>query len=326
MIRNIRNKKRGGWLIALAVVVAVFLVSATAATLFNYEGNTGAQMAEAAGRVDRQVDDTQDAFKDIKELIPEEQLLEAVSPDSYANEPTSGNNSAFNYASPDNSSNVPAPKNGNPNDGVDNGSDVTYGINPASNGASNAPASADEKDDQAADNNAEKAVPPTLTFNDTAREIQGDRVLTQHQEAMDRIVSNWTPQYNAAKREHQELVERINDTRELWPEYRQEQITLIERQRNAKLRTIMHESLIDDTKAYSRWHTQATGVEMRSAEALSKIEDMNTFILFYKNQSDFKAIIEYDDLDVPLQVGLLLESLDAFEEETAGLAEAMKHS
>ena len=28
----------------------------------------------------------------------------------------------------------------------------------------------------------------------------------------------------------------------------------------------------------------------------------------------------------PLQVGLLLESLDAFEQETAGLAEAMKSS
>ena len=48
---------------------------------------------------------------------------------------------------------------------------------------------------------------------------------------------------------------------------------------------------------------------MRSAPALSKIGDMNTFILFYKNQSDFKAITECDDLDVPLQVGLLLESL-----------------
>jgi hypothetical protein len=53
---------------------------------------------------------------------------------------------------------------------------------------------------------------------------------------------------------------------------------------------------------------------------------MNTFILFYKNQSAFKAITEYDDLDVPLQVGLLLESLDAFEPETDGLAEAMKSS
>ena len=326
MIRNIRNKKRGGWLIALAVVVAVFLVSATAATLFNHEGNTGAQVAEAAGRVDRQVDDTQDAFKDIKELIPEEQRLEAVSPDSYSNEPTSGKNSEFKYSSPDNSGNIPAPKNGSANDGANTSSDATYGINPASNGASNAPESADEKDDQDAAGDADKIVPPTLTFNDRAREIQGDSVLTQHQEAMDRIVDNWTPQYEAAKREHQELVERINDTRALWPEYREEQVALIEHQGNDKLREIMYLSMIDDTKAYDRWHSQATDVEMRSAEALSKIEDMNTFILFYKNQSDFKAIIEYDDLDVPLQVGLLLESLDAFEEETAGLAEAMKHS
>jgi hypothetical protein len=53
---------------------------------------------------------------------------------------------------------------------------------------------------------------------------------------------------------------------------------------------------------------------------------MNTFILFYKNQSAFKAITEYDDLDVPLQVGLLLDNLDAFEQETAGLVEAMKSS
>ena len=151
-------------------------------------------------------------------------------------------------------------------------------------------------------------------------------MLTQHQEAMDRIVSNWTPRYVAARREHQELVERINDTRALWPEYWEEQITLIERPGNAQLGDIMHRSLIDDTKADDRWRQQASDVEMRSAPALSKIGDMNTFILFYKNQSDFKAITEYDDLDVPLQVGLLLESLDAFEQETAGLAEAMQSS
>ena len=67
-------------------------------------------------------------------------------------------------------------------------------------------------------------------------------------------------------------------------------------------------------------------MERRSAQALSKIGDMNTFILFCKNQSDFKAITEYDDLDVLLQVGLLLDNLDAFEQETAGLAEVMKSS
>ena len=151
-------------------------------------------------------------------------------------------------------------------------------------------------------------------------------MLIQHQEALDRIVDNWTPRYVAARREHQELVEPSNDTRALWPEYWEEQITLIERSGNAKLRDIMHKSLIDDTKADDRWRRQASDVERRSAPALSKIGDMNTFILFYKNQSDFKAITEYDDLDVPLQVGLLLESLDAFEAETAGLAEAMKSS
>ena len=151
-------------------------------------------------------------------------------------------------------------------------------------------------------------------------------MLTQHQEAMDRIVSNWTPWYVAARREHQELVEPSNDTRALWPEHREEQTPLIERPGNAKLRDIMHKSLIDDTKADDRWRRQASDVERRSAPALSKIEDMNTFILFYKNQSDFKAITEYEDLDVPLQVGLLLESLDAFEAETAGRAEAMQSS
>ena len=325
-----RSRNDDGGLSTLAVVVAVFLVSATAAAVPNHEGNAGAKVAEAAGRFDRQVDDTQHAFTDIRELIPEQKNLEAVSPESYANESTSGNNSEFKYASPNASGDVPMPKNGSADDAVDNGSNgrrnSIYGINPASNGASNAPASAEEKDDPDTAGIAEKIVPPTLTFNDKAREIQGDSVLTQHQEAMDRIVDNWTPQYEAAKREHQELVERINDTRAVWPEYRGEQVALIERQGNDKLREIMYLSMIDDTKAYDRWHSQATDVEMRSAQALSKIEDLNTFIIFYKNQSDFKAITEYDDLDVPLQVGLLLESLDAFETETAGLAEAMKSS
>ena len=312
------------------MVVAVFLVSATAAAVFNHEGNAGAKVAEAASRVDRQGDDTQDAFTDIKELIAEKKNLAAVSPDSYANEPSSGNNSEFNYSSPDNSGDMPMPKNGNANDEVDTGSNdrrnSIYGINPANGGASNAPESADENDDQDAVGVADQIVPPTLTFNDTAREIQGFLMLTQHQEALDRIVSNWTPWYVAARREHQELVERINDTRQLWSEYRKEQTPLIERQGNAKLRDIMNRSLIDDTKSDDRWRQQASDVEMRSAPALSKIEDMNTFILFYKNQSEFEAITEYDDLDVSLQVGLLLESLEAFEAETAGRAEAMQSS
>ena len=100
-----RSRKDDGGLSALAVVVAVFLVSATAAAVFNHEGNAGAKVAVVASRFDRQVDDTRAAFTDIRELIPEQKNLAAVSPESYANESTSGNNSEFKYASPNDSSN-----------------------------------------------------------------------------------------------------------------------------------------------------------------------------------------------------------------------------
>ena len=163
-IGEFRNKKNGGRLIALAVVVAVFLVSATAVAVFNHEGNAGAKVAEAASRVDRQVDDTQHAFTDIEELILGYQLLDAVSPGSYANEPTSGNNSEFNYSSPTTSGHMPMPKNGGANDAVDNGSNdrrnSIYGINPANDGASNAPVSTDENDGQDAAGDADQMSRP----------------------------------------------------------------------------------------------------------------------------------------------------------------------
>ena len=137
--------------------------------MFNHKGNAGAQVAEAASRVDRQVDDTQDAFENIKELIPEEQRLEAVSPDSYTNEPSSGTNSEFEYSSPNNSGDMPMPRNGNAIDEVVTGSNETssslYRINPANGGASNAPESADENDDQDTAGDVDQAVAPTLTFN-----------------------------------------------------------------------------------------------------------------------------------------------------------------
>jgi hypothetical protein len=102
---------------------------------------------------------------------------------------------------------MPMPKNGSGNHGVNAGSNTGHGINPANVLTSDPAKSVGEKDDQDEDNNAEKSVPPTLTLNDKAREIQGDRMLTQHQEAMDRIGNNRTPQCGAGKREHQELVE-----------------------------------------------------------------------------------------------------------------------
>ena len=87
-----RNTSRRKKIMALSLIIGVFMVSATAATMFNYEGNTGAQVAEAAGRVNRQVDDTQHACTDIKELIPEERRLEATPAGSCAGQPTSGDN------------------------------------------------------------------------------------------------------------------------------------------------------------------------------------------------------------------------------------------
>ena len=326
MIGKFRKRKNDERPIALAVVVAVFLMSAAAAAVFNHEGNAGAQVAEAASRVNRQVDDTRAAFTDIKGLISRggNALRRCRPTPTPTSQPAALTRS---WTIPRRPPRAGSPCRSTPvriNTGSVSG--PTYGVNPTNGGASHAPESIDEKDDQDEGNDAERAVPPTLTFNQKAREIQGDRALTQHREAMDRIVDNWRPQYKAAKREHQELVERIDATRELWPEYWEEQIALIDRQGNPRLREVMWLSLVNDTNAYDQWRQQASDVEMRSAEALSKIEDMNTFILFYKNQSDFKAITEYDDLDVPLQVGLLLESLYAFEAETAGLAEAMKSS
>ena len=93
---------------------------------------------------------------------------------------------------------------------------VTYGLTPANEAGDDTSSSTRDKGDDQDGDDPEKNVPPTATFNQKAREIQGDQMLTQHQEAMDRIVDNWTLQYENAKREHEELVARIEDTRELW--------------------------------------------------------------------------------------------------------------
>ena len=70
------NRKRIGWLSAAAVVLAAFVVAITLGAVLNNQQNPGARVAEAAGRVDRQVDDTQAAFTDIKELIPDNRSFE----------------------------------------------------------------------------------------------------------------------------------------------------------------------------------------------------------------------------------------------------------
>ena len=73
-----------------AAIAGAFLLSATLALVLNSQGNSGEQVAEAASRVNRQVDDTQDAFTNIKELIPEEHQLEAAPATNYEHRQTSG--------------------------------------------------------------------------------------------------------------------------------------------------------------------------------------------------------------------------------------------
>ena len=83
MISRFHNWRRRRIVMTVLAIAGVFLLSATFAVVFNHQGNSGEQVAEAASRVNRQVDDTQEAFKEIKELIPDEQRLEAAAPDGY---------------------------------------------------------------------------------------------------------------------------------------------------------------------------------------------------------------------------------------------------
>ena len=234
MISRFHNWRRRRKVVLLAAIAGAFLLSASFAVVLNSQGNSGEQVAEAASRVNRQVDDTQEAFTDIKDLIPEEQRLEAAPPASYDHQLTAGSLPPQPQP-PAPAGNSPIAENeAEPVAGNGYPEGHAYGINPAGNNVD--PSNRADDNDQSGDDPDGRAAPPTLTFNDKAREVQGDEVLTQYQEAMDRIVDNWTPQYEAAKREHEEPMTRIEDTRELWPAYRQEQSDRIRRQGNACLR------------------------------------------------------------------------------------------
>ena len=174
MISRFHNWRRRRKVMLLAAIAGAFLLSASFAVVLNSQGNSGEQVAEAASRVNRQVDDTQEAFTDIKDLIPEEQRLEAAPPASYDHrltgnpvppQPHLPTAVAAGYD--------PAPLAG---DGYSEGG--TYAADPA-----------------------DKSVPPALTFNQKFREVQGAEVLTQYQEARGRIVDDRPVRYQAAKRE-----------------------------------------------------------------------------------------------------------------------------
>ena len=90
MNSRFHNWRRRRKVMVALIIAGVFLLSASFAVFFIHQGNSGEQVAEAASRVNRQVDDAQEAFKEIKDLIPEEQRLEAAAAGSYDHQPTSG--------------------------------------------------------------------------------------------------------------------------------------------------------------------------------------------------------------------------------------------
>ena len=146
MISRFHNWRRRRRIMTALAIAGVFLLSASFPVVFKPQGNSGEQVAEAASRVNRQVDDTQAAFEGIKDLIPEQRRLEAAAPNGYDQQPTSG--------SLPSQPQLPAPVDYTPvagkgplpvaDDGYPEGH--TYGINPASDGAS----ASGSVDDQAA--------------------------------------------------------------------------------------------------------------------------------------------------------------------------------
>lgn len=90
MNSRFHNWRRRRKVMIAAAIAGAFLLSASFAVVFNHHGNSGEQVAEAASRVNRQVDDTQEAFTEIRDLIPQEQRLEAAVPGGYDHPQTSG--------------------------------------------------------------------------------------------------------------------------------------------------------------------------------------------------------------------------------------------
>ena len=108
---------------------------------------------------------------------------------------------------------------------------------------------------------------PRPPSNRKAREIQGDRMLTQRQEAMERIVDNRTPQIEAGKREHEELVCRIGANPELGPECPRERALATRKQNNPDASQRHGNILLDDIQTRVRRRPEV----QRSRAALDKV-------------------------------------------------------
>lgn len=172
MISRSHNWRRRRKVMVALAIAGVFLLSASFAVVFNHQGNSGEQVVEAASRVNRQVDDTQDAFKEIKDLIPEEQHLEAAAPGSYDHHPTSGSRPPeLQLPAPVN--NPPAPGKGPQpvaSDGYPEGD--SYGIDLRYSPAPAADPSTTKR--CVIGRFRRQKISPTLTFHEEGGRVQGD--------------------------------------------------------------------------------------------------------------------------------------------------------
>ena len=297
-LRRHLNFKRMG-IVAGVMLLAIIVGYA----LSDRPDTAGGRVAASAGRVNEQVHDPRQDFQEIQILA-----LEAQAPAAVVQEPTSGG-------------------------GTQVQTDPRQQPDPASGTVPGAPAGEQVAasiigavtDGQAEGNQgADRTAPPaTLTFNEKAREIQGDAPLTAHQEAAQRLVDSWQPQYEAAIEEHNSLILRISETRGLWQEYRAEQTRLVSEMQNPELRNRMFQDLQSDVAAFEEWNQNAEEVEIKSSAAMTKLHDMDRLIQFQRNRADFRAVIGEQSIGMSLQVTLLLESLDTFESRTNALSAAI---
>ena len=91
---------------------------------------------------------------------------------------------------------------------------------------------------------------------------------------------------------------------------------------NPDLQASMVTDLRSDIAAFEEWNRNAEQVEVRSGAAMTRLHDMNRAIQFQRNRADFRAVIG-QSVGMSLQVTLLLESLDTFENRTNALSAAI---
>ncbi len=295
--KNLDYKRFGAAMLVLALAVGLGWY------LSDLPDSAGDRVAAAAGRVNEQVGDTRDDFREIQNLA-----LEAQAPPAVMQETTSGGGTRASTSA----AVRPAPA-----------SHSAPGVPAGVQGGVNIAAVPGGDHDEGNEGDASAAPPATLTFNEKAREIQGAAPLTVHQDAAQRLVDSWQPQYEAAVQEHNSLMLRISETRALWNEYRDEQTGLINEMHNSHLGANMAMDLRSDIRAFEEWDRNAEHIEIQSNIAMQKLHDMNRAIQFQRNRADFRAVIGQSSIGMSLQVSLLLESLDTFENRTNALSAAI---